>query len=163
MNPCKCGYFGDREIMCTCTQSEIDRYRSRLSGPMTDRIDICIELPRIDYASLRSEDTQSTNEMKELVMKAMEIQKERFKGTGIRYNSAMNEAMVREFCPLGRSEEMLMERAYSRYSLSPRKYFRVLKLARTIVDVREKENIDERAISSALAYTRFMNDKDDSI
>ena len=162
-NPCKCGYFGDREIMCTCTQSEIDRYRSRLSGPMTDRIDICIELPRIDYASLRSEDTQSTNEMKELVVKAMEIQKERFKGTGIRYNSAMNEAMVREFCPLGRSEEMLMERAYSRYSLSPRKYFRVLKLARTIADVREKKNIDERAISSALAYTRFMNDKDDSI
>jgi magnesium chelatase family protein len=149
--------------MCTCSQADVDRYRARLSGPMTDRIDICIELPRIDYKSLKSNETQSTEEMREMVGRAIEIQKNRFKGTGIKRNSDMNEAMVREFCPLGRSEEMLMERAYSRYSLSPRKYFSVLKLARTIADVREKENIDERAISSALAYTRFMNDKDDSI
>lgn len=162
-NPCKCGYFGDREIMCTCTQAEVDRYRSRLSGPMTDRIDICIELPRIDYSSLKSDDTQSSEEMREMVEKAMEIQRKRFRGTGIRCNSAMDEAAVREVCRLGRNEEILMERAYSRYSLSPRKYFRVLKLARTISDVRGTEDIDERALSSALAYTRFLNDDKDNI
>ena len=156
-NPCKCGYLGDREIMCTCTQGEIDKYRSRLSGPMTDRIDICIELPRIDYDGLKAEDTQSSEEMREMVEKAFDKQKERFRGTDIRYNSSMTEAMVREYCHLGPKEEAAMARAYSRYSLSPRKYFRVLKLARTIADVKGEEHIDEKAIFSALGYTRFMN------
>ena len=161
-NPCKCGYLGDREIMCTCSQADVDRYRSRLSGPMTDRIDICIELPRIDYKSLKSNETQSTEEMREMVGRAIEIQKNRFKGTGIKRNSDMNEAMVREMCRLGVSEELIMEKAYSRHSLSPRKYFRVLKLARTIADTRGKKDIDEAAVYSALAYTRFLNEENDN-
>ncbi len=156
-NPCKCGYLGDKEIMCTCTQGEIDKYRSRLSGPMTDRIDICIELPRIDYEGLKNENTQSSEEMREVVEKAFDIQKKRFRGTGVRFNSSMTEAMVREFCRLGPNEEAVMAKAYSRYSLSPRKYFRVLKLARTIADVKGTVDIDERAICSALGYTRFLN------
>ncbi len=156
-NPCKCGYLGDKEIMCTCTQAEIDRYRSRLSGPMTDRIDICIELPRIDYRGLKDDDTQNTCEMREAVTKAMEIQKKRFEGTEIRRNSCMTEAMVREYCALGRKEESLMEKAYSKFSLSPRKYFRVLKLARTIADVKGMKDIDDMALYSALGYTRFLN------
>ncbi|MBQ9912095.1 MAG: ATP-binding protein, partial [Firmicutes bacterium] len=156
-NPCKCGYLGDKEIMCTCTQAEIDRYRSRLSGPMTDRIDICIELPRIDYRGLKDDDTQNTCEMREAVTKAMEIQKKRFEGTEIRRNSCMTEAMVREYCALGRKEEALMEKAYSKFSLSPRKYFRVLKLARTIADVKGMKDIDDMALYSALGYTRFLN------
>ena len=156
-NPCKCGYLGDKEIMCTCTQSEIDKYRSRLSGPMTDRIDICIELPRIDYEGLKKEDTQSSKEMRETVARAFDIQKERFRGTDIRFNSSMTEAMTEEFCHLGPKEEAILSKAYSRYSLSPRKYFRVLKLARTIADVKGTENIDQMAIYSALGYTRFLN------
>lgn len=159
-NPCKCGYLGDKEIMCTCTQGEIDKYRSRLSGPMTDRIDICIELPRIDYEGLKAEDTQSSEEMREMVERAFDKQKERFKGTEIRFNSSMTEAMVREFCHLGPKEEAVISKAYSRYSLSPRKYFRVLKLARTIADVKEEKDISERAIFSALGYTRFLNQYD---
>ncbi len=162
-NPCKCGYLGDKEIMCTCTQGEIDKYRSRLSGPMTDRIDICIELPRINYEGLKNEDTQSSEEMRETVEKAFEIQKERFRGTDVRFNSSMTEAMVREFCCLGSKEEAIMARAYSRYSLSPRKYFRVLKLARTIADVRGIKDIDERSVCSALGYTRFLNQDAESM
>ncbi len=161
-NPCKCGYLGDREIMCTCSQADVDRYRSRLSGPMTDRIDICIELPRIDYHSLKMDETQTSWEMREMVERALEIQKMRFSGTGIRNNSSMNEAMVKEMCPLGSREEMIMERAYSRHSLSPRKYFRVLKLARTVADIRGIRDIDERSLCSALAYTRFMNEDQDN-
>lgn len=162
-NPCKCGYLGDKEIMCTCSQAEIDRYRSRLSGPMTDRIDICIELPRIDYKGLKDEDTQSTAEMRETVEKVTEIQKKRFKGTDVRKNSCMTEAMVREFCALGKKEESIMEKAYSRYSLSPRKYFRVLKLARTIADVKGMKDIDGMALYSALGYTRFLNNGPESM
>ena len=162
-NPCKCGYLGDKEIMCTCTQSEIDKYRSRLSGPMTDRIDICIELPRIDYESFKSEETQSSEEMREMVERAIEKQKERFRGTDIRFNSSMTEAMVKEYCRLGPKEEAVMTKAYTRYNLSPRKYFRVLKLARTIADVRMISDIDEMALYSALGYTRFLNRDAESV
>ena len=157
-NPCKCGYLGDKEKMCTCTQGEIDRYRSRLSGPMTDRIDITIELPRIDYRSLVNENSQSSEEMKRKVEKAREIQNKRFDGTGIRTNSQMTEAMVKEFCRLGRKEQNIMERAYSGFGLSPRKYFRILKLSRTIADVRGLDKIDGESILAALNYTRFLND-----
>ena len=157
-NPCKCGYLGDKEKMCTCTQGEIDRYRSRLSGPMTDRIDITIELPRIDYRSLVNENSQSSEEMKRKVEKAREIQNKRFEGTGIRTNSQMTEAMVKEFCRLGRKEQNIMERAYSGFGLSPRKYFRILKLSRTIADVRGLDKIDGESILAALNYTRFLND-----
>ncbi len=157
-NPCKCGYLGDKDRMCTCTQKEIDRYRSRLSGPMTDRIDITIELPRIDYKSLTDDRSQSSEEMKQKVITARVIQKERFKGTKISTNSRMTESMVKEFCQLGSKEERIMEKAYISYSLSPRKYFRVLKLARTVADVRGLRDIDEGSLFSALNYTRFLND-----
>ena len=94
---------------------------------------------------------------------AFDIQKERFRGTDVRFNSSMTEAMVREFCCLGSKEEAIMARAYSRYSLSPRKYFRVLKLARTIADIKGIKDIDERSVCSALGYTRFLNQDTESM
>ncbi len=156
-NPCKCGYYGDPEKICRCTQTELDRYRSKLSGPVTERIDMCVELQRIDYESLTEENTQTSSQMKERVCRAMEIQNKRFSGTNIRFNAQMTEAMTEEFCALGDDEEQLMELAYAKYDLSPRRYFKILKLARTAADLMDKERINKEAIHLALNYTKFLN------
>ena len=103
-NPCRCGYYGDKEKVCTCSAQELMKYRSKLSGPIADRIDIAVELPRIDYESLVNERSQSSSEMREKVTAAMEIQKNRFKNCGIKRNASMTEGMVKEFCILGRKE-----------------------------------------------------------
>ena len=163
-NPCKCGYYGDPTKMCKCSKLELDRYRSKLSGPITDRIDMLIELPRIDYENLQDGFSYSSSEMKEKVEMAMEIQKIRFRDLGIKNNSQMTEAMTEEFCYLGREERELMEKAYIKYDLSPRRYYKVLKLARTIQDLKGcgEEDIDTVSLYSALGYTRYLNlyDKD---
>ena len=163
-NPCKCGYYGDPTKMCKCSKLELDRYRSKLSGPITDRIDMLIELPRIDYENLQDGFSYSSSEMKEKVEMAMEIQNIRFRDLGIKNNSQMTEAMTEEFCYLGREERELMEKAYVKYDLSPRRYYKVLKLARTIQDLKGygEEDIDTVSIYSALGYTRYLNlyDKD---
>ncbi len=159
-NPCKCGYYGDSNKTCTCTQTEIDRYRNRLSGPLCERIDMCIEIPRVDYKNLTGNNSMSSAEMRERVVRAREIQKKRFEGTGISVNAEMKESMIKEFCHLGDDESNFMKRAYAKYNLSPRRYHKVLKLARTIADVEGKENIDIASLSSAMGFTRFLNGSD---
>ena len=160
-NPCKCGYYGDGSKPCTCTQTEIDKYRNRLSGPLCERIDMCIEIPRIDYKNLTGKNSMSSKEMRERVVRAREIQKERFKGSGILTNSEMKESMIKEFCYLGIDETEFMKRAYTKYNLSPRRYHKVLKLARTIADVEGKKEIDIPSLSGAMSFTRFLNGSDE--
>ena len=163
-NPCRCGYFGDPEKVCRCTQRELDSYRSKLSGPLIERIDICIELPRIEYSGLTGERSQSSEEMRERISAAFAIQKNRFRGTDVRRNADMTEAMINEFCCIEKSAQEMLERAYVRYSLSPRRYFKILKLARTIADLNDEEVISSRSITAAIGYIRNLDmfNKDDN-
>jgi len=156
-NPCKCGYLGDEEHNCTCSQTEIDRYRSRLSGPLCERIDMCIEVAGTNYKALTGEESGNSAEMRSRVMEARQIQAERFAGLGISVNAQMEEAQIKEFCRLGKKGQDFMKKAYNRYNLSPRRYHKILKLARTAADVQQVREIEVHHLASALNYTRFFN------
>ncbi len=156
-NPCKCGKMGCAGKVCTCSPYEIERYRSKLSGPIADRIDMSVELPKLEYNKLTGNESQSSEEMRERVYKARDIQSERFKGLNVNTNSEMNERMIAEFCGLGEKEKHIMERAYDMYGLSPRRYHKILKLARTISDLEGARDISESALLNAIGYTKFLN------
>lgn len=156
-NPCKCGKMGCPGKVCTCTLYEIERYRAKLSGPIADRIDMSVELPKLEYCRLTGKVSQSSSEMKERSDMAREIQKERFRGLNIITNSEMNERMTAEFCKLGKREKVIMEKAYDLYGLSPRRYHKILKLARTISDLSGIRDIDEGSLLNAIGYTKFLN------
>lgn len=156
-NPCQCGYLGDKNRPCRCTQAEIDRYRNRLSGPLMERIDMCVEISGVDYRELTGTPSMSSAEMRERVINARRIQEKRYEGLSFNTNAAMKEAHIKEFCQLDKSASQFMKRAYSRYDLSPRRYHKVLKLARTIADVQESEIILTEHIANALNYTRYFN------
>lgn len=157
-NPCKCGYLGDTQKVCTCSQTEIDRYRNRLSGPIAERIDMCIEIQRVDYGELTGGSSASSAEMREKVIAAREVQKERFAGENITLNSRMEERHIKKFCELGKTEEDFVKQIYQSKHLSPRRYHKILKIARTIADVRGDERIGISHISAALGYTGFLSD-----
>ena len=155
MNPCKCGFYPDKN-KCTCTESELHRYRGKLSGPLIDRIDMYVETQRLDLSSLSGMDNgESTAVIRERVARARELQEMRFRGENIQFNSQMEVQGIEKYCLLGSKEKKLMELAYNSLQLSARTYHRVLKVARTIADLEGEEKILERHISEALAY-RFM-------
>lgn len=156
-NPCKCGKMGCPGKVCTCSPYEIERYRSKLSGPIADRIDMSVELPKLEYSKLTGRISQSSGEMRERVNMAREIQSKRFKDLKVSTNSEMNERMITEFCRLGKNEKTIMERAYDLYGLSPRRYHKILKLARTISDLSGENDISENALLNAIGYTKFLN------
>ncbi len=154
-NPCPCGYLGDPDRACSCTQTEIEKYRSRLSGPIADRIDMFIEINRIDYKALIGTASESTAEMAERVRQARDIQAERFRGSKINFNAQMQESELNEFCRLGKKESDFMKKVYEKQHISPRRYHKILKTARTIADVRGNKEIELSHISAALGYTNF--------
>ncbi len=155
MNPCKCGFYPDKN-KCTCTESELHRYRGKLSGPLIDRIDMYVETQRVDLSSLSGTDTgESTAVIRERVAGARTIQERRFQGGNIQFNSQMEVQDIEKYCLLEEKGKRLMELAYNSLQLSARTYHRVLKVARTIADLEGEERIMERHISEALAY-RFM-------
>ena len=159
-NPCKCGYLGDSEHQCICSQTEIDKYRGRLSGPLCERIDMCIEVSRVNYKALTGGESGSSEEMRKRAAEARQIQRERFKTFDFDTNAMMSEAHVKEFCPLGKKEQNFMKSAYNRYSLSPRRYHKILKLARTAADLQGSRDIEVFHLASALGYTRFFDTQD---
>ena len=156
-NPCKCGYLGDTEHQCSCSRTEIDRYRSRLSGPLCERIDMCIEVSRVNYKALTGDETAGSGEMRRRIRIARQIQRERFSALDFDTNAMMDEAHIKEFCTLGKKEQNFMKSAYNRYSLSPRRYHKILKLARTAADLQESRNIEVFHLAGALGYTRFFD------
>jgi magnesium chelatase family protein len=161
-NPCPCGYFGDNAHTCKCTMREIQAYRSKLSGPLADRIDICIEISRVNYRDLRGKNSLSSEEMKEKIAMAREIQKQRFKDYSFKYNGQMEDKYAEEFCNLGKSEKAFIKDVYIKQNISPRRYYRVLKVARTIADVRGIKNVNQQHISAAIHYTRFLEEASNS-
>ena len=154
MNPCQCGYYGDSVKACTCTSSMITRYQKRLSGPLLDRIDIHVEVPRVDYDQLRDNRLgESSAVVQERVEKARQIQRERFiNETHIRQNADMGVAEVREHCQLDEESETLMKNAMQQMELTARAYHRVLKLALTISDLSGMKKISMASLAEALQY-----------
>ena len=155
-NPCRCGYLGDPDHQCTCSQTEIDRYRSKLSGPICERIDMCIEISRVNYKALTEAESADSAEMRKRVTAARDIQRERFKSLTFDTNAMMDEKHIEEFCSLGPKERKFMKKAYEKYSLSPRRYHKILKLARTAADLQECRDIEICHLATALNYTRFF-------
>ena len=153
MNPCPCGYYGDQEKACTCSSMTITKYQKRISGPLLDRIDIHIEVPRVDYEKLSSDRLGESSEVLQArVQKARELQNARFTSSDILCNSDMRMAEIRRFCKLDETGNKLIRAAMSQLNLSARGYHRVLKLARTIADLGESETIQSIHLAEALQY-----------
>ncbi len=152
MNPCKCGYYPDKN-RCTCSEKDMIQYWNRLSGPLLDRIDMYVETSRVDLMKLQGAGKEeSTETIRKRVKKARKIQEERFQKMNYAFNSEMRAVDMEMFCSLGSTEKKLMELAYSRLKLSARTYHRVLKVARTIADLEGSVRIREEHISEALVY-----------
>ena len=153
MNPCPCGNYGSKTHECTCTPAQIAKYRSKLSGPLMDRIDLHIEVDNVTYGDLSSKESgESSSEIKKRVDNARNIQLKRFEGTGVYSNSRMNNAMVNEFCKLTPECERILKLAFERLGMSARAYNRILKVARTIADLEDEENILPSHITEAVGY-----------
>ncbi len=152
MNPCPCGYFGsDKE--CSCTQQQIQKYLKKISGPLLDRMDIQIEVPRVAYQEMTDSDTpESSQDILKRVNRAQAIQQERFKGSATRFNSQMTNEEIRRFCKLPKDAEQLLKMAFERLQMSARSYTRILKVARTLADLEECETIQAQHIAEALQY-----------
>ena len=153
MNPCKCGYFGDSRRQCTCTPTQVNRYRSRISGPLLDRIDIQVEVSNVDYEDLNStENSETSAEIKKRVNKTRKLQLERYKDYNIYSNSQLDAGMLKKFCPLGEEENAILRAAFDNLGLSARAHSRILKVARTIADLEGSENIKSEHIAEAIQY-----------
>ncbi len=152
MNPCPCGYYPDMN-RCRCTPYEIRRYLRRVSGPILDRMDICVEVQPVLFADIVAErSVESSAVIRERVMRARQIQADRFAGTGICFNADMNAADVERFCSLGAAERKFMAKIYAAMQLSARGCHRVLKVARTIADLAGTERIGEEHLAEAVCY-----------
>ena len=153
MNPCPCGYLGDLTHQCSCTPVMLQRYRSRISGPLLDRIDIHIEVPAVRYRDLadRSE-TENSEAISRRVERSRDIQNDRFTGTKIHSNAQMTSRHLRKYCELDTAGNRMLELVTDRLGLSARSFTRILKVARTIADLEGSEHIREQHLSEAIQY-----------
>jgi magnesium chelatase family protein len=150
---CPCGFYTDPNRECTCTMPQILRYRSKISGPLMDRIDLHVEVPAVKYRDLTGENSGEDSEtIKIRVNKAREVQRERFSGRKIYSNAQMTSRHLKKFCQIGENSKSLLERAIDKLGLSARAYTRILKIARTIADLEGVENISPQHISEAIQY-----------
>jgi magnesium chelatase family protein len=153
MNPCPCGFFTDPTHECTCSPMAIQRYRSRISGPLLDRIDIHIEVPAVKYRDLTDKSAgEPSAAIRERVNRARDIQLRRFRGTRFYSNAQMGAREQREYCRVEAAGERLLELAINRLGLSARAYTRILKVARTIADLDASDAIAARHVSEAVQY-----------
>jgi magnesium chelatase family protein len=153
MNPCPCGYYGDPTRPCTCSSTAVTRYQKRISGPLMDRIDIHIQVPRVEYQKLRDlKPGESSAEVRARVEAARARQRERFAGTEIASNADMRPAQIRQYCALDEDCQTLMKTAMRQLQLTARAYHRVLKLARTIADLAGAEAITQVHLAEAIQY-----------
>jgi len=150
---CPCGTQGQHKNPCRCSTTQIARYRSKISGPLLDRIDIHIEVPVARYQELSSNlPAESSAQIKERVNKARTIQSERFKDEGIMCNAQMSHKQVRKFCVLGIEESELLKMAMSELNFSARAYDKILKVSRTIADLAKSEHLLPEHICEAIQY-----------
>ncbi|MFX1552291.1 MAG: YifB family Mg chelatase-like AAA ATPase [Promethearchaeota archaeon] len=153
MNPCPCGYYGDPTHECACTIPQVQRYRSKISGPLMDRIDIHIEVPAVKYRDLAATDSgEPSKVLKERINRARKIQSDRFRGLKIHCNAQMTNRHMKRFCSIDDASQRLLEMAMDKLGLSARAYTRILKVARTIADLAGEEGISSAHISEAIQY-----------
>ncbi len=153
MNPCPCGYFGHPTKKCTCSSQQVSRYLAKISGPMLDRLDIHVEVPPIDFDSLKSKgEEESSASIRERVNRARKLQEERYKGSGITCNARLTPAMLEKYCILSPEAEKALRLAFERMGLSARAYDRLLKVARTIADLDGAERIETPHIMQAIQF-----------
>jgi magnesium chelatase family protein len=155
MNPCPCGFWNDPTRECRCTPLQIQRYVGRVSGPLLDRIDIHIDVPAVRFKELSGQDapeTESSERIRERVMKARERQRERFTGEGIFSNAQMSPRLIRRLCHIEGESERLLESAMARLGLSARAYDRILKVSRTIADLEGSDQIKAPHVAEAVSY-----------
>ena len=154
MNPCKCGYFGDSTRKCTCSEQQIRQYLGKISGPLLDRIDLHIEVPAVKYRDLTDgKPVEPSAEIRKRVEAARKIQENRFQGEkNVHCNAQMTPKMVEEFCPLGTEESKLLKDAFHNLGLSARAHNRILKVSRTVADLKGSENIKREHLAQAIFY-----------
>lgn len=154
-NPCPCGYYGSPDQACSCSHADITRYRRRVSGPLLDRIDLHVDVPRVKTGKLFDHETtkaESSRQIRERVQAARERQLQRFAGTPLKSNAEISAKVMEKYCPLDTTAEQLLRQAVSQMRLSARSYHKVLKTARTIADLSNSDRITADHISEALSY-----------
>jgi len=152
MNPCKCGWYGDPSGRCRCSEAAVESYRSRISGPMLDRIDIVVEVPAVHFEDLRTRaEAEPSAAVKQRVNAARRIQNRRF-GTGGMCNARMGPEEMRRYCDLSEESAALMKDAFEAMGLTARSYDRILKVARTVADLDGSETIEPHHIAEAIQY-----------
>jgi len=153
MNPCKCGYYGDSSHKCSCGDASIQKYRSRISGPLLDRIDIHIDVPAVKYNDLSNRTgAETSEEIKKRIDQAREIQRERYKDEKIHSNANLTPKMIHKYCKLDDESQDALKTAFERLGLSARAHDRILKVSRTIADLEGEENIALTHILEAISY-----------
>ncbi len=156
MNPCKCGWYGHPSGRCRCTERDVRRYQSKISGPLLDRIDLIVEVPALDYEELsRSSSAERSADIKKRVNAAREIQRRRFGGDGTMCNAHIGSREMSEICALDAEGEALMHAAFDSMRLSARSYDRILRVARTIADLDGQKNISAEHIAEAIQYRTY--------
>jgi magnesium chelatase family protein len=159
MNPCPCGFLGDSVHNCVCTQTQIQKYRNRISGPLLDRIDIHISVPAVPYKDLTSEYSgEPSEEIRKRVQNARNRQLERFKKSKIFSNGQMATQHIRKFCKLPSDAQNILDMAMERLGLSARAYTRILKVSRTIADLEGSDEIQSHHVSEAIQYRTLDRD-----
>ncbi len=152
-NPCPCGFYGDEEKECTCTSLQIRNYQQKISGPLLDRIDLHLFVPRVKYKELAKNSTaESSKSIKEKVIVARLIQNKRFQDRNIFTNAEMNLQDIKKYCLIPNDARQLLKQAVQTYKLSARAYFRLLKVSRTIADLEESKYLRTKHIAEALQY-----------
>lgn len=156
-NPCPCGYFNDKGRTCNCTPGQIMKYQKKVSGPLLDRIDMCIDVGRIEFEKLAADgEGESSGDIQKRIQRVRDVQTRRFEGTKIKTNSEMSVKEIRQFCSLTAAEQDFMKAAVIKMYLSARSYHRILKLARTIADLEQAENIQIKHLAEAVQYRPKM-------
>ena len=157
MNPCPCGYYPDTK-RCSCTGPQVKKYMGKVSGPILDRIDLCVELQPVDYESLKSRARgEGSGEIRRRVEAARKLQRERFAGSPYRFNGDIEASAMGKYCRLGEAQQRCMEQLYASLQLSARAYHRILRVARTIADLEAAAEIEIPHLMEASFYRPSMD------
>jgi len=164
INPCKCGYYPDRN-KCHCSEYDINRYLGKISKPFWDRFDISVETGKMSYSDLKLTQEEyimkssymTSDDMKKLVDTAIDFQKQRNKTKKIKLNSELTIEEIKKYCQLGSEENKLLERAFTKLNLTTRGYHKILKTARTIADLEQSDKISCIHLSEAISYRSYDN------